>query len=146
MGKCFYQVKIDGNPYFDPTNFISQLPKNRIICNNEEKDYYVDIITEEQIYPERNMEIDDSEGVIVHHYSNSNYSVGTHNFEIKKIGDLDTNAEYNNKFFIAPDLLYGCTEGCNLTECFAQSDFAGALPKHLIKQLGETAKLDDWLY
>ena len=81
------------------------------------------------------MEIDDSEGVIVHHYSNSNYSVGTHNFEIKKIGDLDTNAEYNNKFFIAPDLLYGCTEGCNLTECFAQSDFAGALPKHLIKQL-----------
>lgn len=146
LEKCFYQVKIDGNPYFDPTDFISQLPKNRIICNNEEKDYYVDLITEEQIYPERNIEIDDSEGVIVHHYSNSNYSVGTHNFEIKKIGDLDTNAEYNNKFFIAPDLLYGCAKGCNLTECFAQSDFAGALPKHLIKQLGETAKLDDWLY
>lgn len=145
LKRCFYNVRINGKPYFDPNDFT--LPeKNRVICNNEEKEYYIiSKLTKTVLYPEENTELSEINHMKVSHYYNYNYNAGFENLVIPQIGDLLL-GDIDNIFFIAPDLLYACKSDCDLTECFMQSDFSGGLPKYMIKTLKEGAILNDWLY
>jgi len=43
--------------------------------------------------------------------------------------------EHNNILFVAPDILYGCLKNCDISYCFAESNFSGAIPKHIFQRV-----------
>ena len=171
LSKCFYKSKISRKineiyiNYFDPVNeHNSEIEDNKLTDlsgNVVNEDYYFSSATssyKQQIT--HRTEITDVQGVTISYitgnitvgfnnnsgnnqntYGSSNYEETLEQNEI--FGDLQ-DGDYTNLFFVAPDILYGCTSTCNITSCFEECNFSGALTKNLIKHMSNPG-LYNWI-
>lgn len=128
----FEGVTIDSNRYFDQNEFES-LPENyltntsgevipeTLYCDKIDGTTYKTIRTNYEIYDARNVKVR-------HNYGTYN------NINTPQINQL-VDGEYDNLMLCAPDILYGCTAGCDIAYMFNGSQFAGALPVHLLSPI-----------
>lgn len=144
LNKCFYKVKIHDNShhYFDKNDFnnFNQIGRNYITDseNNVVSDtqYKLTQYSSTVSIPQ-NYELDDCDNVVVRYdYGGLGLTIvlprnndpAYTNIQLK---DFQSNGDYNNILFVAPDIFYGCTSSCDITQCFAECNFVGALPQHL---------------
>lgn len=150
LTRCFYKVEIKDSSnltlprYFNKDNFqdFNTIPLNHI----EDLENPSSILSDTKYktgpqssvsYIKENYEITDCNNVIVRYDKSisSNFKLDEVSYENIQLDNnfIDDHADYDNILFVAPDIFYGCTKNCNITECFAECNFVGALPQHLFR-------------
>lgn len=155
LTRCFYKTKIDkdSKQYFNKDNFsdFNQIPVNHIedLQGNILSDTkYKTGIQSSALTVQQNNEILDCSNIKVRYdkdvYSGFDEISSYQNISLK---DFDNdNSDYDNTLFVAPDIFYGCSGNCNITECFAECNFTGALPEHLFSPFNNNSPtITNWI-
>lgn len=158
LSYCFYntEIKSEENPFFNVTNInIDSNHLETMDGTRLQDEYYVVDIISSPTKVQLNPELADCNGVIVH------YDVGIINDLDPKVPNWQNSIIYglhdleqSNILFVAPDILYGCLKNCNISYCFAESNFSGAIPKHIFQRVEngvtkgfeQAANIENWIY
>lgn len=155
LTRCFYKTKISDSSewYFNKDNFsdFSSIPQNHIedlqgniLSDNK----YKTGIQSSVLTVQQNNEILDCSNVKVRYdkdvYSGFDEISSYQNISLKDFDD--DNSDYDDALFVAPDIFYGCSGNCNITECFAECNFTGALPEHLFSPFNNNSPtITNWI-